>query len=685
MINVSDQFKKDIKENSKVVMRANIEFPMLGKMIPIEGKYFVGNSAKFEDATSSNGSFDIGAAIVNQFSVTLNNTDSFFDGIDLNGAVFYPQIGKHLSDGTFEWVNKGVYTVDNPVSPGKTISIQALDNMYKFEIPYSKVGTTYPATLGQIVRDIALYCGVPMASGSFDNEDYVIQNRPSDETLTCIKMLSYAAQICGCFARCNNLGELEIRWYNEIDEKNVNHQISKFSSINAYTSDIYITGIKVKDSASGDEQQEYLFGTEDYSLTIESNPLIEPGKAQTIAEYIGARVVGVRFRPLNCNCLADPTIEAGDSACVWDRYGKKYYCYLNNVTYSIGSYMKISCEAKTPSSNRATPFSNETKAIAIARKEAAKKIEIYNESMQRLTALMTQSFGVFKTEEKAADGSIIYYMHDKPTLDTSEKIWKMTADAFAVSSDGGKTWNAGVDANGNAVVNILSAIGVKADWIQTGTFSVMDDDGNTIFKADKDTGQISISIKNDDKGILNGVVDKNNFNVTYTDANGKEISGIYFDFENSQFAYNGSGHFTGSLNVNDNFIVDENGNTTLKSAELYKGSPDDGDYVRMYLTESGVSIMRGLFESSIRIIAGRVPQIEMISGNSAGVSVKIITNYINGMWLGNGYCDIDDDGKFLENEDSNGLFIDEEQGEVFVVNAGKRKKLYTGDAVAIFG
>ena len=213
----------------------------------------------------------------------------------------------------------------------------------------------------------------------------------------------------------------------------------------------------------------------------------------------------------------------------------------------------------------------------------------------------------------------------------------------------------------------------------------MDDDGNTIFKADKDTGQISISIKNDDKGILNGVVDKNNFNVTYTDANGKEISGIYFDFENSQFAYNGSGHFTGSLNVNDNFIVDENGNTTLKSAELYKGSPDDGDYVRMYLTESGVSIMRGLFESSIRIIAGRVPQIEMISGNSAGVSVKIITNYINGMWLGNGYCDIDDDGKFLENEDSNGLFIDEEQGEVFVVNAGKRKKLYTGDAVAIFG
>lgn len=698
MINVSEQFKSDIKVNSKVVMRASIEFPMLGKMIPIEGKYFVGNSAKFEDATSSNGSFDIGAAIVNQFSVTLNNTDSFFDGIDLNGAVFYPQIGKHLSDGTFEWVNKGVYTVDNPVSPGKTISIQALDNMYKFEIPYSKVGTTYPATLGQIVRDMALYCGVPMASGVFDNEDYVIQNRPSDETLTCIKMLSYAAQICGCFARCNNLGELEIRWYNEIDEKNVNHQISKFSSINAYTSDIYITGIKVKNSASGDEQQEYLFGTEDYSLTIESNPLIELGKAQTIAEYIGARVVGVRFRPLNCNCLADPTIEAGDSACVWDRYGKKYYCYLNNVTYSIGSYMKISCEAKTPSSNRATPFSNETKAIAIARKEAAKKIEIYNESMQRLTALMTQSFGVFKTEEKAADGSIIYYMHDKPTLDTSEKIWKMTADAFAVSGDGGKTWNAGVDANGNAVVNILSAIGVKADWIQTGTFSVMDDDGNTIFKADKDTGQISINIEKEG-GTLTGVIDSSDFDVKYVDPDGNVLSGISFDFEKGQFDYAGT-ISAGKININDKFTVNEEGEANLKSARL-ESEMENGLPVVMSLEDGFLTLVYGLVNAGMRIGIAKEGNVYLSKIYMACIdpdfsgdlehSQNTIMSFVNGLYIGNDYYKCSDDGRFSGREGdkytkgTSGLFFDYEEQEAYVMHGETKKKMYTGDCVAVFG
>lgn len=698
MINVSDLFKNDIKDNSKVMLRANIEFPKLDKIIPVEGKYFKRNSAKFEDATSSNGSFDIGAAIVNQFSAVLNNTDNFFDGIDLNGAVFHPQIGKHLSDGTFEWVNKGVYTVDNPVSPGKTISIQALDNMYKFEIPYSKVGTTYPATLGQIVRDMALYCGVPMASGVFDNEDYVIQNRPSDETLTCIKMLSYAAQICGCFARCNNLGELEIRWYNEIDEKNVDHQISKFSSINAYTSDIYITGIKVIDSASGDERQEHLFGTEDYSLTIESNPLIEPGKAQGIAEYIGARVVGIRFRPLNCNCLADPTIEAGDSACVLDRYGKKYYCYLNNVTYSIGSYMKISCEAKTPSSNRATPFSNETKAIAIARKEAAKKIEIYNESMQRLTALMTQSFGVFKTEERAADGSVIYYMHDKPTLDTSEKIWKMTADAFAVSSDGGKTWNAGVDANGNAVVNILSAIGVKADWIQTGTFSVIDDDGNTIFKADKDTGQISMSIKNE-QGVLSGLADKSNLGITYTDANGEELSGLYFDPLEKQLAFNGNIK-AGSININGKFTVDRQGNAELCGAKFY-GLNEDGTRGNSWveISSKGMELKtlntQGQADNFMRMIYNegdgiKYPCIQIFGFGEGFETLETMTciqQYADGTWIGNIYGSInsDGDGNFKTNEFASGIFLDHVNAKAYCVAGNSKKEIYTGDAVAMFG
>lgn len=96
----------------------------------------------------------------------------------------------------------------------------------------------------------------------------------------------------------------------------------------------------------------------------------------------------------------------------------------------------------------------------LSRKTAAYKI-----AEQQLTSLMAQSFGIFKTEQVLEDGSTICYLHDKTTLAESTNIWKMTGDAMAVSSDGGKTWNAGIDTSGNAIYNILSVIGIDAGWI----------------------------------------------------------------------------------------------------------------------------------------------------------------------------------------------------------------------------
>lgn len=101
------------------------------------------------------------------------------------------------------------------------------------------------------------------------------------------------------------------------------------------------------------------------------------------------------------------------------------------------------------------------------------KTGAYKIAEQQLTSLLAQSFGVFKTEEVLPDGSTVHYMHDKPTLSASTNIWKMTGDAFAVSSDGGETWNAGLDASGNAILNVLSVIGINASWINADDLSAV--------------------------------------------------------------------------------------------------------------------------------------------------------------------------------------------------------------------
>ena len=85
---------------------------------------------------------------------------------------------------------------------------------------------------------------------------------------------------------------------------------------------------------------------------------------------------------------------------------------------------------------------------------------------------MSQSLGLFKTEQVQEDGSIIYIMHNKADLNSSNIQWKMTANGMAVSSDYGKTWNAGIDKDGNAIFNIMSAIGINFDWAHGGTLTL---------------------------------------------------------------------------------------------------------------------------------------------------------------------------------------------------------------------
>lgn len=81
---------------------------------------------------------------------------------------------------------------------------------------------------------------------------------------------------------------------------------------------------------------------------------------------------------------------------------------------------------------------------------------------QQLTEMMANSMGTFTTTETLEDGSTITYQHNKPTLAESDKIWKKTADAFAVSTDGGKTWNAGVTAAGNLIAKVIESTRIQS-------------------------------------------------------------------------------------------------------------------------------------------------------------------------------------------------------------------------------
>ena len=120
-------------------------------------------------------------------------------------------------------------------------------------------------------------------------------------------------------------------------------------------------------------------------------------------------------------------------------------------------------------------------------------IDPYDEKYQQMQQLAANTLGFYYSEEKDANGATISYRHDKPTLAESTIIYKNGIDGFFLSTDGGQTWKAGFDSNGDAVLNILYAIGIQAKWINTRGLKAVDNNGNRTFEIDADTGKCYVT------------------------------------------------------------------------------------------------------------------------------------------------------------------------------------------------
>lgn len=115
------------------------------------------------------------------------------------------------------------------------------------------------------------------------------------------------------------------------------------------------------------------------------------------------------------------------------------------------------------------------------------------DAMKKLNELVQNSSGLYTTEELQPDRSVIYYYHDKPNLTDSKNVIKFTADAIGLSTDGGKTYPFGFTVTGDMVANILSAIGVNANWINAGILqSLPDENGERNFTFNLQSGDASV-------------------------------------------------------------------------------------------------------------------------------------------------------------------------------------------------
>jgi hypothetical protein len=613
MLGASTGFRRLVQQNSKTLFKATLTLAD-ETVRELTGDDIMMGTAAFSTGTSSDGSFDIGAAIIGRFDVSLNNMDGRFDAYDFTGATIVPFIGVELPDDTVEWLRKGVFNVEQPASYGGTIALSALDNLVFLERPYSDVSTAYPATLTKIVSDICAACGVTLLNQDFANGSYSVATRPDDATLTCLDVLSYAAQASGNFAGCDTLGRLALGWYDTTafedegwldggsfdastphatgddadggdfsdydggdDADGGSFSTPRFAHVHAIaqeticTDDVVVTGVRVtaqdevkSDGMRGDDGESSLYGSAGYVVSVEGNPLILFGKASAVAAQVGPRVVGMRFRPFDLSAVGDPTVEAGDPVVITDRAQNRYLSYLTSLTYKVGEYAALSCGAETPSRNSAAFYSAITRAVVESRKAIKAETTARKQAVEALQLALSTATGIYKTEQTQQDGSTIYYMHDKPTLAASTIVWKLTAEALAVSGDGGSTYPYGLDVSGNAILNRIYAVGIDADYLTTGALSVKS--GNTeIFRADVAAGTFMVNTSNfkvtpagvitATSGTIGGLSISGDAIYKYMEsADDSETVGIYIDATGDNSPY-GMPCFAASNGV-DNVIID---------------------------------------------------------------------------------------------------------------------------------
>ena len=92
---ISTEFSKALLENSTLLVKASLKLAD-GTVKELTGDDITALS--YEQATSSDQSFDIGSAVIGKCSITLNNHDRRFDKYDFTNAMLIPYVGKSFGD-----------------------------------------------------------------------------------------------------------------------------------------------------------------------------------------------------------------------------------------------------------------------------------------------------------------------------------------------------------------------------------------------------------------------------------------------------------------------------------------------------------------------------------------------------------------------------------------------------------
>lgn len=522
MINVSTQLKKESLTNRNYYVTANVTLSN-GTTLKLGKKDFYLSGNSLVDSADS-GDFPVGVAIEKTASLSLVNDDGRFGGYNFNAARFVIFLNAQLSD-RIETIKRGTYIVSKKPATASEISLSLLDKMHNADKTYDS-NLSFPCTVKELLSECCQQCGIALGDAMFPNADFQIQKAPSNATYRTV--IGMCAGIAGGNARIDENDLLRIitfdktftnttiydggtvkNWTNgdDLDGGTLNpwatgtvidggtlsnndyHALFSIQNLQYDVDDVVVTGVKYVE-----DETEYMSGQDGYVITIDNQLL--SGNAQAGVEAIGSQLIGLRMRPFSCDGIANGYATFGDPVEFIDTKNRVFRSFVTDIEFVFGGSTSWSCGAKSAEEDVSEFVGGQQAAVEQSKKDIEKKLSAYDVKLKQMNELAANTLGFFYTEKIQEDGSVITYRHDKPTLADSKVIYKTGVDGFFLSVDGGQTWKAGFDSNGDAVLNILYAIGIQSEWINTRGFTAKDNNGNVTLRIDADTGAVTLEVEN---------------------------------------------------------------------------------------------------------------------------------------------------------------------------------------------
>lgn len=535
MINASTQLKEESLTNRNYYVTANVTLSD-GTTLKLEKKDFFLSGNSLVDSADS-GDFPVGVAIEKTASLSLVNDDGRFDNYNFNGARFVIFLNLQLSN-KLEAIKRGTYVVSKKPATASEISLSLLDKMHNTDKTYDS-NLSFPCTVRELLSECCQQCNITLGDATFPNSNFQILQSPSNTTYRAV--IGMCAGIAGGNARIdeNDLlrivtfdkaftsaiiydGETAKDWTNgdDLDGGTLNpwttgtvidggtlnpwttgtvidggtlsksdyHTLFSIQNLQYDVDDIVVTGVKYIE-----DESEYMSGREGYVITVDNQLL--SGNAQAGVEAIGNQLIGLRMRPFSCDGIANGYVTFGDPVEFIDTKNRVFRSFVTDIEFVFGGSTTWSCNAKSAEEDASEFIGEQQAVVEQAKKDIEKKLSAYDIKLKQMNELAANTLGFFYTEEMQEDGSVITYRHDKPALADSKIIYKTGVDGFFLSVDGGQTWKAGFDSNGDAVLNILYAIGIQSEWINTRGFTAKDNKGNTTLRIDADTGAVTLEVE----------------------------------------------------------------------------------------------------------------------------------------------------------------------------------------------